>query len=186
MHPLNSPIIRRTVVKMLRSQAKKKEIIEYILEHHPDLLANPVRRLRVRDCCNVLRFVNYGEGKSKLYKANFCKYDKFCLACATRRSIKKIQQFVQGIYDNWLEKKNWYHITLTIRHKKHHSLEELLDRIMAYKKELSQSVRNSKRKTQKKESFFAQFDGIVSSIEVTYTKKNGRHPHIYTFLLALM
>lgn len=50
---------------------------------------------------------------------------------------------------------------------------------MAYKKELAQSVRNSKRKTQHKESFFAQFDGIVSSIEVTWSKKNGRHPHIH-------
>jgi len=39
---------------------------------------------------------------------------------------------------------------------------------MAYKKQLGLAVRNSKRKNQKKQSFFSQFDGMVSSVEVTH------------------
>jgi phage terminase large subunit len=43
-----------------------------------------------------------------------------------------------------------------------------MDRIMAYKKTIALSVRNSKRPNQRKQSFFSQFDGMVSSIEVTH------------------
>jgi hypothetical protein len=96
----HSPLIQRTIKKMMRSQAKKQEIIDYMQEHTPHLLNNPHRKQRIRDCCNVLRFVNYGKGNVKLKNANFCKYDKFCLACSTRRAIRKIQHFVQGI-DNY-------------------------------------------------------------------------------------
>ena len=178
---ITSPSTKKTIQKMMRSQAKKQEIMDYMQEHTPHLLSNPNRKQRIRDCCNVLRFVNYGKWEVKLMNANFCKYDKFCLACSTRRAIRKIQHFVQGIEKYWLEKKNWYHITLTIRHHKWHSLEESMDRIMAYKKQLGLAVRNSKRKNQKKQSFFSQFDGMVSSVEVTHWK-NGRHPHIHALV----
>jgi len=150
-------------------------------EHTPQLLKNPNRTQRIRDCCNVLRFVDYWTWKSKLYHANFCKYDKFCLACSTRRAIKKIQHFGKGIEEYWLAKKNWYHITLTIRHNKSQTLEWNIDRIMKYKKAIALSVRNSKRPNQKKQSFFSQFDGMVSSVEVTHWK-NGRHPHIHALV----
>ena len=150
-------------------------------EHTPHLLSNPNRKQRIRECCNVLRFANYWKGKVKLHSANFCKYDKFCLACSTRRAIKKIQHFIQWIEKNWLQEKNWYHITLTIRHNKSQTLEQNMDRIMKYKKEIALAVRNSKRPNQKKQSFFSQFDGMVSSVEVTHWK-NGRHPHIHALV----
>lgn len=171
-------LIERTIKKMERSQQKKKEILAYIEQHHPDLLDNTARNIRVRNCCNMLRFAKVWE-QTKLVEANFCKYDKFCLACATRRAIKKIQHFTQWIYEHWLETKNWYHITLTIRHSKEDTLEELLDKLMKCKKTLTQRVRNSKRTNQNKQSFFSQFDGSVSSIEVTYSQKSWRHPHIH-------
>lgn len=50
---------------------------------------------------------------------------------------------------------------------------------MKCKETLTQRVRNSKRENQSKQSFFSQFDGIVSSIEVTYNQKSWRHPHIH-------
>jgi hypothetical protein len=39
---------------------------------------------------------------------------------------------------------------------------------MEYKKTIALAVRNSQRANQKKQSFFSQFDGMVSSIEVTH------------------
>lgn len=74
--------------------------------------------------------MDYVDGRTRLHTANFCKYDKFCLACATRRSIKKIQQFTAMIEDNKRESKYWYHITLTIRHHKGHTLEYLLNKLI--------------------------------------------------------
>jgi hypothetical protein len=80
---------------MEENQKKKKEIIEYIQEHKPYLLGSVFKSTRIRECCNELRFRDYLNGKQKLYKANFCKYDKFCLACSTRRSIRMIKRFTQ-------------------------------------------------------------------------------------------
>jgi len=86
-------IIQRTIHKMETSQAKKKEITSYLEEHKPHLLGSIWKKGRVKECCNILIFRDYLNGEKRLYKSNFCKYDKFCLACATRRSIKMIQKF---------------------------------------------------------------------------------------------
>lgn len=91
--PISQDIIQRTIDKMVRSQEKKKEITSYLEANKPHLLGNIRKKGRIKDCCNVLIFRDYQNGEQKLYKSNFCKYDKFCLACATRRSIKMIQKF---------------------------------------------------------------------------------------------
>lgn len=177
-------VLQRTIEKMKRSQEKKAEVIWYMQEHTPHLLWNEYKAKRIRECCNVLRFINYWEWKQKLFKSNFCKYDKLCLACATRRAIKKIQHFEQGIIENELQHKHWYHITLTIRHHKGHTLEFLIDRLMKLKKKLSQDVRNCNRKEQKKSNFFNQFSWMIASLEVTYWKKNWRHPHLHVLVCS--
>ena len=164
---------------MNESQKKKKEIVEYIQKNKPDLMGSVFKSTRIRNCCNVLIFHDYLTGTQKLYKANFCKYDKFCLACSTRRSIRMIQRFINWIQQYQLYKKHWYHITLTVRHNKNQSLNEVMDKLCTAKEKLGKRYRNWKRVTQKKKSFFNYFDGIVSSIEVTYNEKNGRHPHIH-------
>ena len=91
--PISKDIIQRTIDKMIRSQKKKQEITGYLESHKPHLLGSVWKKGRIKDCCNVLIFRDYLNGEQKLYKSNFCKYDKFCLACATRRSIKMIQKF---------------------------------------------------------------------------------------------
>jgi hypothetical protein len=102
------------------------------------LLSNPNREIRVRECCNVLEFTSDSKWATKLTRANFCKYDKFCLACSTRRAILKIQSFIQWVKDNSLEEKHWYHITFTIRHKKSDTLEKSMDRLMKHKDVMGQ------------------------------------------------
>ena len=102
-----------------------------------------------------------------------------CVACATRRAIRMIQRFIGGIEANNLDRYNRYHIVLTIRHKKSDTLRDLLDKMMHYKKIITQSVRNSKRENHHKTNFFCKFFGFASSIEITHSKKSGRHPHIH-------
>lgn len=53
-----------------------------------------------------------------------------------------------------------------------------MNRLMLYKSRLARIYRNSKRNNQKSKSFFAQFDGMVISIEIAHKGRNGWHPHI--------
>lgn len=73
--------------------------------------------------------------------------------------------------------KNWYYIVLTIRHKPNDPLSLLLNKLMNGKAQLARNYRNGKRTKDRQGSFFSQFDGIVSSIEIT-KNRNGRHPHL--------
>jgi plasmid rolling circle replication initiator protein Rep len=54
-----------------------------------------------------------------------------------------------------------------------------MDKLWKAKEKLAQRFRNSKRVNHKTKSFMNNFDGIVSSVEVTYSQKGGRHPHIH-------
>lgn len=175
---MKESLFKRTIDKMVKSQNKKAEVVAYMEENAPHLLWNEYRATRIRECCNVIRFLNYGCWNQKIYKSNFCKYDKLCLACATRRAIKKIQLFEAMIVKHWYKNKHWYHITLTIRHKKSDTLEKLMDRLIDLRSKVSQSIRNCKRPQQRKNTFFWQFDWMVASIEVTHWE-NWRHPHIH-------
>lgn len=170
-------LIQRTIEKFRRSQEKKRELIQYLIKNKPNLIKSVWKRKRIKDCWNVLLFEQLTNWKHKLKSGSFCKYDKFCLACSTRRAIKMIQRFENFIKDNNLTTKNWYYIVLTIRHKNTDSLESCLSKLTKAKDKLARNYRNSKRATQRSKSFFSQFDGIVSSIEVT-KNRNGRHPHL--------
>ena len=176
---INQNLLERTVSKMERSQQKKKEIVEYMEQHKPHLLGSMFKSNRIKDCCNVLIFRDYLNWEQKLYKANFCKYDKFCLACSTRRSIRMIHRFEEWIQQYKLYNKHRYHITLTVRHNRNQSLKMVLDKLCTAKEKLGKRYRNWKRTSQINKSFMNYFDWIVNSIEVTYNEKNGRHPHIH-------
>ena len=54
-----------------------------------------------------------------------------------------------------------------------------MNKLWTAKEKLAQKFRNSKRDTHKSKSFMYNFDGIVSSVEVTHNPKSGRHPHIH-------
>lgn len=170
-------LITRTVEKFRRSQEKKRELIQYLVRNKPNLIKSVWKRKRIKDCWSVLLFEQLANGEHKLKSGSFCKYDKFCLACSTRRAIKMIQRFENFIQEKDLTSKNWYYIVLTIKHSYNDKLPDLLSKLTTAKDKLARNYRNGKRKTHKAKSFFTQFDGMVSSIEVT-KNKNGRHPHI--------
>lgn len=165
--------------KFIKSQKLKNELIPYLEANHPGVLRNPNRKQRIRECCNMIAFRRYLEtGDVQLVSANFCKYDRICIACATKRAMRMIKKFSQWIQENNLYDKKRYYIVLTISHKEWDTLSELMDRLMLYKEKLARAYRNSKRDKQKSKSFFAQFDGMVMSIEIAHKWRNGRHPHI--------
>jgi len=171
-------LTERTLNKMYKSQQHKKKVIEYFQKEHPQLLGDWIKQWKIKDCWNVLKFRKYLNWEKQLYSANACRYDKICIACATRRSILQIQKFEKGIVENWLENMFWYHIIPTIKHNKNQTLKEVMDNLMKAKKRLANDYKNSKRNTQKSKSFFSQFKGMVISTEVSHWK-NWYHPHLH-------
>ena len=81
-----------------------------------------------------------------------------------------IQRFEKFIREKDLTGKNWYYIVLTIKHDYNDKLENLLSKLTKSKDKLARDYRNGKRLNHKTKSFFSQFDGMVSSIEVTKNK----------------
>ena len=97
-------------------------------------------------CANQVAFRRSLEtGDVQLAGANFCKYDKVCIACATKRAMRMIKRFSEHIKDPQFENKKWYYVVLTIRHNKDDKLEDLMDRLTLYKSRMARAYRNSKR-----------------------------------------
>jgi hypothetical protein len=140
---------------------------------------NKFRKQSISECCNHISFRRYLETWNiQLQSANFCKYDRICIACATKRAMRMIKKFSQWIKEYNLYEKKWYYIVLTISHNKSDTLESLMYRLMFYKERLARAYRNSERWSQKSKSFFSLFDWMVISIEVSHKWSNWRHPHI--------
>lgn len=158
-----------TIAKLEKSQKLKEQLIPYLEANYPALLRNPNRKQRMRECCNHVAFRRYLEtGDVQLVSANFCRYDRVCIACATKRAMRMIKRFSQGMQEHKLYDKQRYYIVLTISHKEGDTLAELMERLMLYKDRLARAYRNSKRDSQKHKSFFSQFDGMVFSIEIAH------------------
>lgn len=168
-----------TMKKLEKSQRLKKQLLPYIEEHYPHLLSNRLRKARIQNCGNQVAFRRYLEtGDVQMVWANFCKYDRICIACATKRAMRMIKKFSQGVEEHNLYNKKRYYIVLTISHTKDDKLSDLMDRLTLYKERLARNYRNSKRPWQKNKSFFYKFDGMVISIEIAHKWPSGWHPHI--------
>ena len=143
-----------TMEKLKKSQRLKEQLIPYIQIKYPQLLSNPNRKQRITECCNLVTFRRYLETWDvQLVSANFCKYDRICIACATKRAMRMIKKFKEWIESHDLYNKQWYYIVLTISHKEWDKLEDLMSRLQLYKKRLAKAYRNSKRGTQKQRVF---------------------------------
>ncbi|MDR0650218.1 MAG: hypothetical protein LBG59_02140 [Candidatus Peribacteria bacterium] len=152
-------IFHSTIAKLQKSQEMKAQLLPYIQQKYPFLLTNPHRKQRITECCNLVSFRRYLEtGDVQLVSANFCKYDRICIACATKRAMRMIKKFKEGIETNNLYAKQRYYIVLTINHTQNDTLEELMKRLMTYKDRLAKAYRNSKRNEQKTKSFSSLFD----------------------------
>lgn len=173
------PLVKRTLTKLHKSQKMKKELFEYLEKYKPHLLQHSMKANRIKECCNMVAFrESLEDWRRELLSANFCKYDRICVACATKRAIKMIKRFERWMKENDLYKKKWYYIVLTIKHSKDDTLPYLLKKLVKWKEKLARNFRNSKRANQKSKSFFNNFDWMVTSIEVSHKWKYWRHPHL--------
>lgn len=132
----------------------------------------------VADCGSWLTFRNYYNiDKTTLHTANFCKKDKLCPACATRRAAKQVKKVYNTISSSEeLKKKYWYYIVLPVKHNSSEDYETVFNRAKDGLKKLRFAINESKKKKNSK-NFFSKFDGMFYSFEVTKSK-NGWNVHI--------
>ena len=146
------------------------------LEHYENI------KERVMSCGSFTEYkVSTSDDRIKLVRANFCKKDKICLACAVGRAYNQHRKFMQALevypYEEGedLLSKYWYYIVTPVRHNRDEPLEVVYSRVDKLRKSVLMQMRNSKRRNSK--GFWSQFKGGMGSIEFTYTK-NGWNVHI--------
>jgi len=135
------------------------------------------------DCGSWLVFnYFYNKEELRLDKANFCKKDKLCQACAVRRAYKQQNKFLDILYSNHqLLSNNWYYIVIPVKHSKEESLIEVFNKIIKIRKSISQSIRDAKKG--RKSGIWGNFKGGMGSIEITKTH-NGWNVHLNYLLNA--
>lgn len=132
---------------------------------------------RIRHCSDYLAFNNYYRvGQVKLASANFCKVTQICSQCAQRRATKYAQAILEAVQNSKYSDLNL--ITLTVRNS--HDLADALDRLYEYFRILN----NRWMRKNVKGSFTRHMVGGVWTIEITYSKKTGWHPHIHGLIAS--
>jgi len=116
----------------------------------------------------------------KLQKANFCKKDKICMACAVGRAYNQQKKFLKSLEvmkksGQDLFEKHWYYIVTPVRHSKDEPLEVVFERVSKLRQSALMQMRNSRRRNTA--GFWSQFKGGMGSVEFTYTS-NGWNVHI--------
>lgn len=160
---------------------KSKATTSKILNYHNQLerkVLTPSLSKSIHDCGSWLEFREYHQhDKTVLHHANFCKKDKLCPACATRRAAKQVHKMNSLIESSsTLSKKYWYYIVLPVKHDSSMQFEEVFGKLRIAKNKLRQQIKDNKRSKGRK-SFMSQFDGIAYSYEVTHGK-NGWNCHL--------
>ena len=146
------------------------------LKHYDDL------KKRVIDCGSFTEYkVAIGSDKIQLVRANFCKKDKICSACAVNRAYRQHKKFLQSLevypyeYDDDLLGKHWYYIVTPVRHSREECFDVVYNRVDTLRKAVLMQMRDMRRG--KSNGFWSQFNGGMGSIEITYNS-NGWNVHI--------
>jgi hypothetical protein len=138
---------------------------------------------RLSKCGSFLEFHYYFQRNDiKLKKANFCKKDKMCPACAVRRASKQQDKFFDflGAEPDLLDN-DWYYLVIPVKHTKEESIEVVYERLNRIRKFILKAMRDARNG--KKAGFFGNFLGGMGSIEVTKTD-NGWNIHMNMLLNA--
>jgi len=174
--------ISKNISRYKKSKAQTKKFLNYVDKLPKEVVENSYLSDNiiesVNSCGSFLEFRNYFEvDQTKLHKANYCKKDKLCPACAMRRAslqIKKVYDYFEDTPK--LKEKHWYYIVLPVKHNASESFTTVFNRARSGLQSLRKSINNSRQRNTQ-ESFFSQFDGLMYSFEVTKTK-NGWNNHI--------
>ena len=138
--PSQVEFIKKVHKRYFRTDALKKDLF-FIWDMIPDNVKIDGRvfktmkhfediKKRVLECGSFTEYkASVGDDRIKLVRANFCKKDKLCMACAVGRAYNQQKKFIQALevfpyeYDEDLLSKYWYYIVTPVKH----SIEESLD-----------------------------------------------------------
>jgi hypothetical protein len=190
--PSQVEFIKKVHKRYFRTDALKKDLF-FIWDMIPDNVKIDGRvfktmkhfediKKRVLECGSFTEYkASVGDDRIKLVRANFCKKDKLCMACAVGRAYNQQKKFIQALevfpyeYDEDLLSKYWYYIVTPVKHSIEESLDVVYNKIDRLRKSALMQMRNSRRRNTG--GFWSQFKGGMGSIEVTYTD-NGWNVHI--------
>lgn len=169
------------LTKSIKEWTSYKKKARSTLDYWDSIGENPLTpqaSARVHNCGSWLHFRNWVNlDESKLLKADFCHKDKICPACAGRRAMKQVKKVFGQLQSNpELLEGYWYYTVLTVKHSIEEDFMTVFNRLQKGIKGINQAIRNEAR-GKPTDNYFAQFDGIMYSIEETYTK-NGWNIHV--------
>jgi len=172
----HADFLKKSYKEWTSYKKKARSTLDYWDSIHENPLT-PQASARVHNCGSWLHFRNWTNlDESKLIKADFCNKDKICPACAGRRAIKQVKKVFGQLHSNPdLLDGYWYYIVLPVHHTVDEDFMTVFNRLQKGLKGINQAIRNVSR-GQDSDNYFAQFDGIMYSIEETYTK-NGWNIH---------
>ena len=190
--PTQVEFIQKVHKRYFKTDIKKKDLY-FVWDRIPDDIKIDGRvfktikhfediKKRVLECGAFTEYrASTNDNRIKLIRANFCKKDKICMACAVGRAYNQQKKFMQSLevfpYENGedLLSKHWYYIVTPVRHSINESLEVVYDRVDRLRKSVLKQMRNARYRRSK--GFWSQFKGGMGSVEFTYTK-NGWNVHI--------
>lgn len=135
---------------------------------------------RVFECGDFLRFRDYYTvSQVKLTAANFCKKHLVCGLCAIRRASRLMAGYVERfqVIKEKCPALNPYLVTLTVRNS--HDLAQVLKHLLDCLRTL-----HRRRDRPNQPSLMHGVFGGVYSVELTYDRVTGWHPHVHAIWLA--
>lgn len=153
---------------------KHNEILGYIYDDlKNDLCISDSKIRRVNNCGSLLGFIKTDE-KYKLHYANFCR-DRFCPMCGWRKSLRRFSDTSRILNQSFIEYPDikYAFLTLTIKNCSGDDLEKTLDILLKGYRDLTHKNR-----------LFTKgiIVGSYRTIEITYSEKDGFHPHIHVII----
>jgi len=137
------------------------------------------RLKQLKECADVLWFVQNSEGKRRLKFANFCRV-RVCPMCNWRRSMKMFSQVSEITNAIMAEKKvRFIFVTLTVQNVRGDMLRETIDRINKAFSYLTSKHRTFAPAKKLKENLL----GYMKAEEITYNAdRDDFHPHVHAIL----
>lgn len=140
---------------------------------------------RILDCMNLWQWDMYQKNKIlDLQRVNRCSNNRFCPNCKLLDISKFIHEF-RNVYSDYMDNGyKAYMLTLTIPSVAGEDLKETLDKLN--KSFLTLMQKYSYDLTDKKayNDRYLKIDGGIKVLEITYSEKNGYHPHFHCVVLV--
>lgn len=138
---------------------------------------------KLKGCGQFLLFHNYYTiNQTKLAKSHYCGQHLLCPMCAGVRASRSMNRYIQRIEEIMRQNRKLKPVLITLTIKNGEDLQERFEHLTRSFRTLLQRYRDY-RKKDRGFNEFCKIDGGFYTIEYTYTKEKGWHPHIHIFAL---